>query len=78
MSVLYCTELRLGDVVEVNLARGDVLRVEVAIPKVDLIILAHFRFGHAQCQRIDALTESATPTGIPLGKGALARCDPTE
>ena len=48
------------------------------VPKVDPIILAHFRFGHAQCQRIDALTESETPTGIPLGKGALARCDPAE
>eukprot|EP00976_Prorocentrum_cordatum_P041779 847126-Prorocentrum_minimum.AAC.1 len=45
---------------------------------VDSAILAHFRFGHAQCQRIDALTESATPTGIPLGKGALARCDLAE
>ena len=32
------------------------------IPKVDSIILAHFRFRHAQCQRIDALTESATVT----------------
>ena len=48
------------------------------IPTVDPTILAHFRFGHAQCQRIDALTESETPTGIPLGKGALARCDPAE
>ena len=26
------------------------------VPKVDPSILAHFRFGHVQCQRIDALT----------------------
>ena len=48
------------------------------VPKVDPNILAHFRFGHVQCQRIDALTESETPTGLSLNKGDLARCDPAE
>ena len=46
------------------------------IPKVDPTVLAHFRFGHAHCRRIDALTDTGVPTGIELEKNGLSKCDP--
>ena len=48
------------------------------VPKVDPALLAHFRFGHVHCRRIDALTNNGIPTGMNLEKGDSTRCDPAE
>jgi hypothetical protein len=46
------------------------------VPEIDPVLLSHLRFGHADCRRIDTFFDKNIATGISLGKGETARCNP--